>query len=454
MSGRTTLPGVARVRVTGDAAATRALFDALAEHFAVTAPAPYSGGRSYLEVDTRPGSAPSGAGPEGDGPDMPRASKHRPAEVPSTVAVMMARQIQAAHLHLSQFRDLVQTYGDGLVPEWPKPGQAPDNPVAQTLSAASRLLYELREWSSRTAHASGAVSVLPELVAASEEQRRAEALLYPPGGWCALPGGMMPPPGEARPAESAADPIAAQLLGPVPEKRYSARASGRSVQRALPAVADTPAAAVWTAEKVLYGYVCQHWETPGDTPADLAAAVDGLDELAGTFTSACTSILGEIRRRMEEGLLVDVDQAAFSEAAAAVRAQLGIEPERVPKLAYALSCARQAMTGARAALPAASGDAHAFDALAQTRALGALDGKALPEVRRELGRERHWQRHRSKTRMPDYTAADWLRRAMHWMHAAGVSAYDHGAHLAAERQPERSGLPIGTPAVIEDGGER
>ncbi|MGW1819126.1 hypothetical protein ACWCQM_36885 [Streptomyces sp. NPDC002125] len=454
MSGRKTLPGVARVRITGDDAATQALLDALAEHFTVTDPDPYSGSRSYLEVDTRPGSAPRGTGAEDDQLDVPMASKHRPAEVSSTVAVMMARQINAAHLHLSQFRNLVQTYGDGLVPEWPKPGQTPDNPVDQTLSTASRLLYELREWSSHTAHASGAVPVLPEIIAASEEQRRAEAALYPPGGWCALPGGTMPPPGEEREAKSAADPIAAQLLGPVPEKRYSARASGMSVQRALPAVADTPAAAVWTAERALYGYVCQHWETPGDTPADLAAAVDGLDELADTFTSACTYVLGEIRRRMDEGLLVDVDEDAFTESAAAVRAQLGIEPERVPKLAYALSRVRQAMTGARAALPAAAGGTRAFDALAQARALGALDGKTLPEVRRELGSERHWQRHRSKTRMPDYTAADWLRRAMHWMHAAGVNAYDHGVHLAAERHPERSGLPIGTPAVIEDGGER
>ncbi|WP_228773856.1 hypothetical protein [Streptomyces sp. VN1] len=162
MTRRKTLPGVARVRITGDDAATQALLDVLAEHFTVTDPDPYSGGRSYLEVDTRPVAAPHGAAAQDEGPDMPRASKQRPAEVPSTVAVMMARQINAAHLHLSEFRNLVQAYGEGLVPEWPKPDQAPDNPVGQTLSTASRLLYELREWSSRTAHASGAVSVLPE----------------------------------------------------------------------------------------------------------------------------------------------------------------------------------------------------------------------------------------------------------------------------------------------------
>ncbi|MFF1733736.1 hypothetical protein [Streptomyces sp. NPDC058247] len=454
MSRRTTLPGVARVRITGDDNTTQSLLDALAKHFTVTDPDPYSGGRNYLEVDTR-GPAPRDGGAVTDGPERPRASKHRPAEVPSTVAVMMARQIHAAHLHLSAFRNLVQEYGDGLLPEWPKPGQAPDNPMDQTLSEASRLLYELREWSSHTAHASGAVSVLPEVIAASEEQLRAEAVLYPPGEWCPLPGGTMPRPGEERPEETLEYPVTTQLLGPVPEKRYAARASGKSVQKALPAVKDTPAATVWEAERSLYGFVCQHWEAPGDTPADLAAAVDGLDELADTFTSACTYTLGEIKRRLDEGLLIDVDEPAFAEAAAAVRAQLGIEPDRVPKLAYALSRVRQTMAGARAALPTATDDDHAFDALAQARVLGALDGKTLTVVRRELGRERHWQRHRSKTRVPDYTAADWLRRAMHWMHAAGAGAYNHGAHLAAERYPRSSGLPMGTPpAAEEDGGHQ
>lgn len=455
MSRRTTLPGIARVRITGDDNATKALLDALAEHFTVADPDPYSGGRNYLDVDTRPGPAPREGDALADEPKMPRASKHRPAEVPSTVAVMMARQIHAAHLHLSAFRDLVQEYGDGLVPEWPKPGQTPDNPVAQTLSKASRLLYDLREWSSHTAHASGAVSVLPEVIAASEEQLRAEAVLYPPGEWCPLPGGTMPRPGEERPEETPEYPVTTQLLGPVPEKRYSARASGKSVQRAIPAVKGTPAAAVWEAERSLNAFVCQHWEAPGDTPADLAAAVDGLDALADTFTSACTYTLSEIKQRLDEGLLVDVDEPAFNKAAAAVRAQLGIEPDRVPKLAYALSRVRSAMTGARAALPTATGDDDAFNALTQARVLGALDGKSLTAVRRELGGERHWQRHRSKTRVPDYTAADWLRMAMHWMHAADASAYNHRAHLAAERYPRSSGLPMGTPsAAEEDGGHQ
>ncbi|GHH54643.1 hypothetical protein [Streptomyces candidus] len=454
MSRRQTLPGVARVRITGDESATEALLDVLAEHFTVTDPAPYSGGRNYLEVDTR-GHTPRDGDAAPEGPVKARASEHRPAEVPTTVAVMMARQIHAAHLNLSAFRNLVQEYGEGLVPEWPKPGQAPDNPVARTLGEASRLLYELREWSSHSAHVSGAVSVLPEVIAASEEQRRAEAVLYPPGGWCPLPGGTMPRPGEERPEEPLEHPVTTQLLGPVPEKRYSARASGKSVQRALPAVKDTPAAAVWEAERSLSAFVCQHWEAPGDTPADLAAAVDGLDELADTFTSACTSTLGEIKRRLDEGLLVGVDEPAFNDAAAAVRAQLGIEPDRVPRLAYALSRVRGAMAGARAAMPTALDDDHAFDALARTRVLGALDGKSLTVVRRELGSERHWQRQRSKTRVPDYTAADWLNRAMHWMHAAGAGAYNHGAHLAAERHPRSSGLPMGTPtAAGEDGGHQ
>ncbi|MFE4264475.1 hypothetical protein [Streptomyces sp. NPDC056883] len=449
MSRRTTLPGVARVRITGDDTATQTLLDALADRFTVTDPAPYSGGRNYLDVDTR------SAGPRGDGarpgvPAGPTVSQHRPAEVPTTVAVMMARQIHAAHLHLSAFRNLVQQYGDGLVPEFPKAGQAPDNPVAQALDATSRLLYELREWSSHSAHASGAVSALPEVIAASEEQLRAEEVLYPTGEWCRQPGGVMPQPGEVQPEKKPEYPVTTQLLGPVPEKRYSARASGKSVQRALPAVADTPAAAVWQAERALSGYVCQHWEAPGDTPADLAAAVDGLGELADTFTGACTSTLGEIRRRLDEGLLVGIDVPAFTAAEASVCAQLGIEEDRLPELVYGLSRVRWAMDGARAALPRAM-DGEEFDALAQARVLGALDGKPLLAVRRDLGLERHWQRHRSKTRVPDYTAVDWLMRAVHWMHAAGVGAYNHRAHLAAERHPGSSGLPWATPSAGDDG---
>ncbi|MFF4409755.1 hypothetical protein [Streptomyces sp. NPDC001404] len=50
---RTTLPGIAHVRITGDPAATQRIVDLLAEHFTMTDPAPYSGGRSYLDIDTR-----------------------------------------------------------------------------------------------------------------------------------------------------------------------------------------------------------------------------------------------------------------------------------------------------------------------------------------------------------------------------------------------------------------
>ncbi|MFJ5645814.1 hypothetical protein [Streptomyces sp. NPDC093223] len=452
MSGRRTLPGVARVRITGDDAATQALLDVLAQHFTVTDPDPYSGGRSYLEVDTRPAAREVAAEDvAAAGPAPARAFEHQPADVPSTVAVLMARQIEAAHQHLSAYRELVQTYGGGLIPDWHRPEREPDNPVHRSLSDASRLVYDLREWTSHTAHASGAVAVLPEIIAATPEQERAEAILYPAGEWCAVPGGTMPQPGEERAEETWQSPVTTQLTGPVPEKRYSARAYGRSIQRALPAVAGTPAGAVWEAERSLYAFICQHWETPGDTPADLAAVLDGLGELADTFTSACTSTLAEIGRRLDDGLLVDMDRAAFTAAAAAVRDQLGVKEGRVGKLPYTLSSVGRTMSGARAALPSALDDNRAFDALAHARVLGALDGKQLTQIRAELGRERHWQRVRSKTRPADYTAADWLRRAVLWMHAAGAGTYNHGEHLAAERYPHRSGLPIGTPAADEGG---
>ncbi|MEU7222342.1 hypothetical protein [Streptomyces chrestomyceticus] len=378
--------------------------------------------------------------------EMPKASQHPPAEVPATVAVMMARQLHAAWMHLIAFENLAKEYGT-VIPERPKLGEAPRNPVHKAADQASSLLYELREWAGRTAHASGAVEAVPNGFGGAGDtspERRAETALYPPGEWCRAAGQTMPQPGE-EPQDPAQDPserpVTANLLGPMTEKRFSARASGRDLQPAFPAVDKTPAAAVWQAERTLYRAVCQHWEAPGDTPADLAASLDGLEDLADTFTSACTHTLGEVRRRIDEGLLVGVDEMAFDQAAGTVREQLGIEEGYVPKLAYALFQARTAMTGAAAALPGTLGQVPA----ALTRTGRALDGKPLAHVRDQLGSERHLQRLRSKTRMPEYDKADAIRRVLHWMHAASAGTYNHARHLADEQQPTRSGLPLGTP---------
>ncbi|MFJ2780208.1 hypothetical protein [Kitasatospora sp. NPDC087315] len=47
------MPGIARVRITGDDQAVDTVTRLLAERFTTTAPSHYPGGRAYLEVDTR-----------------------------------------------------------------------------------------------------------------------------------------------------------------------------------------------------------------------------------------------------------------------------------------------------------------------------------------------------------------------------------------------------------------
>ncbi|MCX5601601.1 hypothetical protein OOK29_25965 [Streptomyces phaeochromogenes] len=49
---RTTLPGIADIRIVADEATTQLVLDVLQTHFTTTTPRPYSGGRSYLQLDT------------------------------------------------------------------------------------------------------------------------------------------------------------------------------------------------------------------------------------------------------------------------------------------------------------------------------------------------------------------------------------------------------------------
>lgn len=49
---RETLPGVADLRIVADEATTAAVLDVLRANFTITSPRPYSGGRSYLQLDT------------------------------------------------------------------------------------------------------------------------------------------------------------------------------------------------------------------------------------------------------------------------------------------------------------------------------------------------------------------------------------------------------------------
>jgi hypothetical protein len=48
------LPGTAKVRITADDETAEKILAVLTAYFTCTAPAGYSGGRSYLDIDTRP----------------------------------------------------------------------------------------------------------------------------------------------------------------------------------------------------------------------------------------------------------------------------------------------------------------------------------------------------------------------------------------------------------------
>lgn len=48
---RTTLPGIADIRITADEATTAAVLELLEREFVTTSPRSYSGGRTYLQAD-------------------------------------------------------------------------------------------------------------------------------------------------------------------------------------------------------------------------------------------------------------------------------------------------------------------------------------------------------------------------------------------------------------------
>jgi len=56
------LPGIVKVRLVGDQDAAHRLVAVISEAFTATEPAVYSGGRLYLEVDTRTGPASAAGG--------------------------------------------------------------------------------------------------------------------------------------------------------------------------------------------------------------------------------------------------------------------------------------------------------------------------------------------------------------------------------------------------------
>lgn len=357
-------------------------------------------------------------------------------DVPQPVAVMLARHLRAALMHLSTWGRLAE--GARALPRdsgVEKPS-GPAAPILEARHAALMALLDLEQWSERTALESGAIPALPDLIGPGTPGGKAAALaLYPQregiDGWCAEEGGRMPQPGEDRAGGEGDGPDARRvrhcLPGPVPSWHLTANSEGRDVRRARDVVPGTPAAPIWDSASRLYGYACGWMDRPGDSPADLAAALDGLEELATTFADVTGQLLGEIARRIEDGTLDGTDAARLAGARASldqVLADPAGEGWTRNRLRGAIGQARAAITGATAR-PAAGTPAPPAGLARQ------MAGKAPVQVRDEAGKERFYQRQRSRTRPTDYTRADHLEAILTWMHATGAAAYDPAAHAGA-----------------------
>jgi hypothetical protein len=351
-------------------------------------------------------------------------------EVATPVAVMMARHLEAAMLHLGRWRALGENAK--AIPEQPRLGEKAKGPAAPVLAAeheAFGILYDLQQWTERTAVASGAVPEMPNRFGSNPGPAGVAArdALYPePLGWCA-DGGHLPQPGETPEDPAPGRAVRHCLPGPVPDWHLSMRASGKYVRRSGDIVPGTPAAPVFDAAACLEAYASGWAERPGDSPADLAAALDGLSEVVRGLTAASTQVLREIARRAGNGTLSGIDAAQLADASEKLTVMLD---EPVPgggttnHLNNVLRDAAEAITGA-VARPRP--DAPPVPAPLARK----LAGKTAAQVREELGSERFVQRQVSRVRPGDYTRADHLEAVATWMHATGAAAYDPGAHARA-----------------------
>ncbi len=360
--------------------------------------------------------------------------------IPQPAAVMLARHARAARLHLGSWRALAE--GSQALPRdsgssWEEPS-GPAAPVLQARQTAGLALLDLEQWSERTALASGAITALPDLLGPpTPGGSAAERALYPQpagdsGRWCADAGGRLPQPGEEHTGtEPGPGPGLARhcLPGPVPAWHLCLYAEGRDVRKARDVVPGTPAAPVFDAAATLSAYACGWMDRRGDSPADLAAALDGLAELAEQLASVTRQVLAELARRAEAGTLDGADGAAL---ASARDSALGVLDEHDPRgwtvnhLRGMFQQARAALAGATAALPD-SGGARIPVTLARQMA-----GKTAAQIRGELGHEMFYQRQRSKTRPTNYGRAEALERILTWLHAVGAASYDPAAHAAAD----------------------
>lgn len=364
------------------------------------------------------------------------------ATVSAPVALMLARHMHAAGRHVGAFGRLLQEHRVAPKLTRRRLGEEPDGPTAPLETAHGDMIslaMHLRSWAERTAHASGVTPVeSPSLMfgdgdtAARDEALR---LLYPVTSndryaeqWCAAPGGHMPQPGETH-SDTGRGPRAVRysLPDPVTQVHLIAHGEGRDARRAEHVVPGTPAASIWDAHDALYDYGCGWMDRRGDSPADLAAAVDGLVELADAFATAASQVTGEIQRRVKAGTLTGVDQAKLGKASAELAAILDAPNDdedwgNVNHLRGPFYRLRQALVGAKAALGPKPLHSNVFGRK--------YAGKTPVQLRDELGKERFTNRQIEKTTLANHRKADVLESMLAWMHATGAQTYDPARHLA------------------------
>ncbi|MGP4030201.1 hypothetical protein [Actinomadura sp. 3N407] len=351
------------------------------------------------------------------------------AVLPAPVAVMMARHLNAAGMHLGAAKRLA---ADNGAPGYRDLGRE-DGPMDTAHSRAFGWVYHLGQFAERTTVASSAAEAVPAPWGdATPAQKRAYEALYPNrgSGWCTREGGALPQPGQDG-QDTADDSPSEQgrrvrhlLPSPVPSTRLTYTAHGRNLVKAGDVVPGTPAAPIWDAHRTLNTYACEWMDRAGDTPADLAAALEGCREVLDEVQGVAAGVLDEIDRRARRGTLTGADTEALDTARAA------LDREKAWPLLQALTDARAALDGAAAELPNPAG------VRVPDRTARQMTGRTAAQIRHEHGLEVFTNRHIGKVTAPNERRADALARILDWMHATGQATYDPAEH--ATNDPGRA----------------
>lgn len=199
-------------------------------------------------------------------------------------------------------------------------------------------------------------------------------------------------------------------------------------------VPGTPAASIWAAVAEANRYACAWPERPGDSLADLLAALDGIAALEHELTSALLAVRHELEERVRDGVVVGVEAldllAAGNQGDAVLRDPYEEAAEFGPfyrdHLAAAIARLRAAFNDATATGPDQDPGPELPPSLARS-----LSGKSAARIREMLGEENFMQRHRSKTRATDYTRADHITQVLRWMDVNELETYP-GVDYSAE----------------------